>query len=93
MQIDARSVEGYVVGEHGDHSVALWSSIRVGGIPMLKNGEFPTDVHRNMHREVIDSAYDVIVRKGYTNWAVGLTGAYIAKGEFSFIPFCLVTTG
>jgi L-lactate dehydrogenase len=32
-----------------------------------------------MHEQVINSAYDVIARKGYTNWAVGLTGAYISK--------------
>lgn len=81
LDIDAQSVEGYVVGEHGDHSVAVWSSVRVGGIPMLQIGKEPTDVHKNMHREVVESAYDVIVRKGYTNWAVGLTGAYIAKGK------------
>ena len=81
LEIDARSVSGYVVGEHGDHSVALWSSVRIGGIPMLHPGDEPTEIHKNMHREVIDSAYDVILRKGYTNWAVGLTGAYIAKGK------------
>lgn len=41
---------------------------------MLKPGEVPSDVHNAMHREIIDSAYDVIERKGYTNWAIGLTG-------------------
>lgn len=46
---------------------------------MLNYGEEPTDVHKAMHRAVIDSAYDVIQRKGYTNWAVGLTGAFIGK--------------
>ncbi|KAL7572552.1 hypothetical protein ACA910_000373 [Epithemia clementina (nom. ined.)] len=79
LDIDAQSVEGFVVGEHGDSSVALWSSVRVGGVPMLKAGEDPSPVHLAMHRAVIDSAYDVIQRKGYTNWAVGLTGAYIGK--------------
>ena len=53
--------------------------VRVGGVPMLKEGEEPSPVHHAMHRAVIDSAYDVIQRKGYTNWAVGLTGAYIGK--------------
>eukprot|EP00977_Amphora_coffeiformis_P028684 scaffold36524_cov145-Amphora_coffeaeformis.AAC.2 len=51
LGIDAQSVEGYVVGEHGDHSVALWSSVRVGGIPMQQNGKEPTAVHKDMHRE------------------------------------------
>jgi L-lactate dehydrogenase len=79
LDIDAQSVFGYIVGEHGDNSVALWSSVRIGGIPMLKTGQEPTDVHRAMHREVVEAAGDVINRKGYTNWAVGLTGAHIAK--------------
>lgn len=88
LEIDARSVSGYVVGEHGDNSVALWSSVRIGGVPMLQPGEEPSDIHKNMHREVVESAYDVISRKGYTNWAVGLTGAFIAKGTWSMQ--CLV---
>mmetsp|Transcript_6118 Transcript_6118/g.7916 ORF Transcript_6118/g.7916 Transcript_6118/m.7916 type:complete len:440 (+) Transcript_6118:176-1495(+) len=79
LNMDAQSVSGFVVGEHGDSSVALWSSVRVGGIPMLREGEAPSDILLHMHREVIDSAYDVIQRKGYTNWAVGLTGAFIGK--------------
>ena len=29
LEIDAQSVTGYVVGEHGDSSVALWSTVRV----------------------------------------------------------------
>jgi L-lactate dehydrogenase len=77
--IDARAVQGYVVGEHGDNSVPLWSSVRVGGIQMLAPGQDPEEIHKMMHEQVINSAYDVIARKGYTNWAVGLTGAYISK--------------
>lgn len=79
LNIDAQSVEGYVVGEHGDNSVALWSQVRVGGVPLLTPGEEPGDIHMSMHKAVVDSAYDVIEKKGYTNWAVGLTGAYIGK--------------
>jgi L-lactate dehydrogenase len=80
LGIDAQSVSGYVIGEHGDSSVAVWSSVRVGGVPILKDvTKPPSDMLNAMHREVIDSAGDVIVKKGYTNWAVGLAGAYIAK--------------
>lgn len=79
LDLDTNCVDGYVVGEHGDSSVALWSSVRIGGIPMLKQGEQPSDIHVAMHREVVQAAYEVISRKGYTNWAVGLTGAFIGK--------------
>jgi L-lactate dehydrogenase len=33
----------------------------------------------DMHREVVNSAYDVIARKGSTNWAIGLANANIGR--------------
>jgi L-lactate dehydrogenase len=78
LSVEAQSVQGYVIGEHGDSSVPVWSSVRVGGVPMLQGNEEPSVIHNAMHREVVDSAADVIAKKGYTNWAVGLTNAYIA---------------
>ena len=48
-------------------------------MPLLKHGEKPKKAHRDLHREVVESAMDVIRRKGYTNWAVGLATAHIAK--------------
>jgi L-lactate dehydrogenase len=78
LDIDSRSVHGYIIGEHGDSSIPAWSAVRVGGIPFLKVGEEPSDIHKAMHREVVESAGDVIALKGYTNWAVGLTAAHIA---------------
>lgn len=79
LDLDASAVSGFVIGEHGDSSVPVWSSVRVGGVPLVQNGQEPTPVHDSMHKEVVDSAYDVIQKKGYTNWAVGLTGSYIAR--------------
>lgn len=79
LDLDASAVTGYVIGEHGDSSVPVWSSVRVGGVPLLRPGEEPTALHNEMHNEVVNSAYDVIQKKGYTNWAVGLTGSHIAR--------------
>jgi len=77
--IDPSSVHGYIIGEHGDSSVAVFSGVRIGCVPFLAEGEKPTEEHVAMHKEVVDSAYDVIKRKGYTNWAIGLSAAHIAK--------------
>jgi L-lactate dehydrogenase len=71
LNLDASVVQGYILGEHGDSSVPIWSSVRVGGVPLLKHGEEPGEIHDNMHREIVNSAYDVIERKGSTNWAIG----------------------
>ena len=77
--IDASAVTGYVIGEHGDSSVPVWSSVYIGGLPLLGHNQEPSSIHEEMHKEVVNSAYDVINKKGYTNWAVGLTGAHIAN--------------
>jgi L-lactate dehydrogenase len=79
LDVDTQGVHGYVIGEHGDSSVPVWSSVRVGGLAVLAPGELPSLVHDKMHREVVESAGDVIEKKGYTNWAVGLAVAHIAK--------------
>lgn len=68
LNLDTSAVTGYVIGEHGDTSVPVWSSVRIGGVPLLKDGQEPTKLHDDMHKEVVDSAYDVISKKGYTNW-------------------------
>lgn len=73
LNVDTRSVHGYIIGEHGDSSTPVWSGVRAGGIPLLKPGEAPSIAHRKMHEEVVSSAMDVIKKKGYTNWAVGLS--------------------
>jgi len=73
LNVDTRSVHGYIIGEHGDSSIPVWSGVRAGGIPLLKPGEEPSMAHTEMHREVVQSAMDVITKKGYTNWAVGLS--------------------
>lgn len=79
VNVDARDVSGFVIGEHGDSSVAAWGTFNVAGVPVLEPGEEPNDTHIRMHRAVVESAGDVILKKGYTNWAVGMATVDIAK--------------
>ena len=77
-------MQAYIVGEHGDSSVALWSSISVGGVPVLSFLEkqqiaYEKETLENIHKAVIDSAYEVISLKGYTSWAIGYSAASLAR--------------
>lgn len=77
-------IQAYIVGEHGDSSVALWSSISVGGVPVLSFLEkqeivYEKETLENIHKAVIDSAYEVISLKGYTSWAIGYSVANLAR--------------
>ncbi|KAM8940069.1 L-lactate dehydrogenase A chain [Pelodytes ibericus] len=84
LGIHALSCHGWVIGEHGDSSVPVWSGANVAGV-LLKslNPEIGTDADKEnwkeVHKQVVDSAYEVIKLKGYTSWAIGLSVADLAE--------------
>ncbi|CAH0547730.1 unnamed protein product [Brassicogethes aeneus] len=78
LGVSPNSVHGWVVGEHGDTSVPIWSGVNVAGVRLREiNPNVGTDSdpenYKQLHKDVINSAYEVIRLKGYTNWAVGLS--------------------
>jgi L-lactate dehydrogenase len=82
-QVDPRSVHAYIVGEHGDSEVPLWSKAMVGGIPIKENmvlGRcFDADQMNDIFSQVRDAAYEIIDRKGYTNTAIGAILARLSE--------------
>ncbi|XP_027080750.1 L-lactate dehydrogenase B-like [Coffea arabica] len=84
LDVNAQDVQAYIVGEHGDSSVALWSSITVGGVPVLSYLDrqkiaYEKETLENIRKEVVESAYEVIDLKGYTSWAIGYSVANLAR--------------
>ncbi|EGW00382.1 L-lactate dehydrogenase A chain [Cricetulus griseus] len=78
------SCHGWVLGEHGDSSVPVWSGVNVAGVSLKNlNPELGTDTDKEqwneVHKQVVDSAYEVIKLKGYTSWAIGLSVADLAE--------------
>lgn len=77
LHIAPQSVHGYVVGEHGDSSVALWSGVNVAGTrlqevhPHIGQPDDPENWEQ-IHKDVINGAYEIIKLKGYTSWAIGI---------------------
>jgi len=77
LTISPRNVHGYIIGEHGDSSVPVWSGVSVGGVRLQsvipnagKGGD--NDEIGKIAQKVKDSAYEVIKLKGYTSWAIGM---------------------
>ncbi|KAH9302702.1 hypothetical protein KI387_014285, partial [Taxus chinensis] len=84
LDVSAQDVQAYIIGEHGDSSVALWSSISVGGVPVmsfLDKNQIPYEKKHleAIHQAVVNSAYEVIGLKGYTSWAIGYSAANLVK--------------
>lgn len=82
------SCHGWIIGEHGDSSVAVWSGINIAGVnlrkinPAIGTSDDP-EKWNEVHRQVIDSAYEIIKLKGYTSWAIGLSVAALASSIIS----------
>ncbi|TRY96009.1 hypothetical protein DNTS_002167 [Danionella cerebrum] len=84
MGIHASSFNGWILGEHGDSSVPVWSGANVAGVSLQKlnpdiGKETDGENWKETHKKVVDSAYEVIRLKGYTNWAIGLSVADLTE--------------
>ncbi|XP_073838532.1 lactate dehydrogenase [Musca autumnalis] len=78
------SCHGWIIGEHGDSSVPVWSGVNIAGVrlrelnPNIGSDEDP-EKWNEVHKQVVQSAYEVIKLKGYTSWAIGLSTASLAS--------------
>jgi L-lactate dehydrogenase len=77
-------LKGWIIGEHGDSSVPVWSGVNIAGVrlreinPAIGTADDP-EKWADLHDEVVKSAYEVIRLKGYTSWAIGLSVAALAS--------------
>ncbi|XP_044537354.1 L-lactate dehydrogenase A chain-like isoform X2 [Gracilinanus agilis] len=84
LDVNPTSCHGWIIGEHGDSSVAVWSGVNVAGIPLKSlHPSLGTDDDKDqwkvIHKQVVESAYEVIKLKGYTSWAIGLSVADLVR--------------
>jgi len=84
LNIAPSSCHGWIIGEHGDSSVPVWSGVNIAGVrlrdlnPKIGTDQDP-DGYNHMHKEVVNSAYEIIRLKGYTSWAIGLSVASLVS--------------
>ncbi|XP_037111264.1 L-lactate dehydrogenase A chain isoform X1 [Syngnathus acus] len=80
LNLHPSSCHGWIIGEHGDSSVPVWSGVNVAGVSLQsinpKMGtEGDSEDWKAVHKMVVDGAYEVIRLKGYTSWAIGMSVA------------------
>lgn len=76
-RVDPGNVHAYILGEHGDSEVPIWSATHIAGVPLDKYcaacehrcGQLEWD---KIFAQVRDAAYEIIRRKGATYYAIGL---------------------
>src|SRR5690606_26767407 len=72
LLLEPRSIHAQVVGEHGDSSVALWSTATIGGLPLRHFRGWRPQLEVTTAERVRRAAQEIIRRKGATNHAIGL---------------------
>ncbi|MDK2886606.1 MAG: L-lactate dehydrogenase [Thermosipho sp. (in: thermotogales)] len=82
--VSANSIHAYIIGEHGDSEIMVWSSATIGGV---KIKEFCNDCKiknceplEKLFEETKNAAYIIIGKKGATNLAIGaVTSEFITS--------------
>ncbi|MEF3273065.1 MAG: L-lactate dehydrogenase [Chloroflexus sp.] len=82
--VDPRSVHAYIVGEHGDSELALWSLANIAGVRLVDfvgaNGQgYDQAALDAILEQTRNAAYEIIKRKRATYYAIGLGLLSIAE--------------
>ncbi|KAF0041324.1 hypothetical protein F2P81_007222 [Scophthalmus maximus] len=84
LNIHPSSCHGWIIGEHGDSSVPVWSGVNVAGVSLQQlnpkmGTEDDSENWKAVHKMVVDGAYEIIKLKGYTSWAIGMSVANLVE--------------
>ena len=95
LSVNSRSVHAFIVGEHGDSEIAVFSSANVSGIPLNRfcemRGHFEHEAAtRRIAEEVKNSAYEIIAKKHATYYGIAMSVKRICEAivrdEKSILP-------
>ena len=82
--VAASNVHGYIIGEHGDSEVPVWSLTNIAGTQIenycpICNKDCVGNELEDISKKVKNAAYEIIDKKGATFYAVALAVSRIAR--------------
>ncbi|MFG6121068.1 MULTISPECIES: L-lactate dehydrogenase [Thalassobacillus] len=77
FDVDARNIHAYIMGEHGDSELPVWSHANVGGRSVFDRIHDRPDQYKvedldDIFVNVRDAAYHIIQRKGATYYGIAM---------------------
>ncbi|MGB6298115.1 MAG: L-lactate dehydrogenase [Rivularia sp. (in: cyanobacteria)] len=84
LQLDSRNLHAYIIGEHGDSEVPVWSKVNISGMHLCEGGlEKSTTAQQEFLDQIFEkvkkAGQEIIKRKGATSYAIGLGVTDIVK--------------
>jgi len=101
-KVDPSNIHAYIIGEHGDTELPVWSNATIGGMDIetycsdyAKQGNAKNEL-KEIFEKVKNSAYEIIKRKGATNYSIALSLVKITRAilrdENSILPVSTLIT-
>lgn len=101
VDVDARNVHGYILGEHGDTEFPVWSHANIAGLQIYEwvsdHPEVDEEELVNIFFKVRDAAYTIIDKKGATFYGIAVALTRITKAilydENAVLPLSVYLDG
>ena len=102
LNLDPRNVHALIIGEHGDSELPVFSQASIGTENLdnvLQKRNNPDDMKNlnEIFEKVRTAAYEIINRKGFTNFGIGMALTRITKAilnnEQSILPVSCLMEG
>lgn len=80
----AEKIQGFVIGEHGDAQIPLWSGVTICGIPAeeycsVNSILWNDDIRQAIYNETKNMGASIIKAKGRTNYGIAVCASRIAR--------------
>jgi L-lactate dehydrogenase len=101
-KVDSKNIHAYIIGEHGDTELPVWSNATIGGVAIetycsdyAKLGNAKSEL-AEIFVKVKNAAYQIIQAKGATNYSIALALVKITRSilrnENSILPVSTLIT-
>ena len=80
LNVSPKNSSAYVVGEHGDTSISLFSLATIGGVLLTDYSDLFNDEKKaDIHNQIVQTAYEIIKLKKATYYGIGAAINKICK--------------
>ena len=82
LGVSSKNIHAYIMGEHGDSSFVSWENAYVGCKKMkdiMKDNNHPMSDLAEIHKSVVNAAYEIIEKKKATYYGIGVALTKIVK--------------
>ena len=82
LGVSSKNIHAYIMGEHGDSSFVPWDHAYVGCKKVkdiMKDNNHPMSDLAEIHKDVVNAAYEIIEKKKATYYGIGVALTKIVK--------------